>query len=86
GADVVKLFPGSAVGPEYVKAVKGPLPHVQIIPTGGVNLANVAQWIKNGCLAVGVGGELTAGAKQGDFALVSATAQQFVAQVKQARQ
>ena len=85
GADVVKLFPGSLVGPDYVKAVKGPLPHVQIVPTGGVSLDNVDKWIKNGCIAVGVGGELTAGAKKGDFALVTATARQFVEKVKAAR-
>lgn len=86
GADVVKLFPGSAVEPAYVKAIKGPLPHVQIIPTGGVSLDNVDQWIKNGCIAVGVGSELTAGAQKGDYTLVTTTAQQFVARIKAARQ
>lgn len=86
GADVVKLFPGSAVEPAYVKAIKGPLPHVQIIPTGGVSLDNVDQWIKNGCIAVGVGSELTAGAQKGDYTLLTTTAQQFVARIKAARQ
>jgi len=86
GADIVKLFPANTVGPEYVKALRGPLPQARIIPTGGVNLDNVDQWIKNGCIAVGVGGELTAGSKKGDYGLVTATAGQFVARVKTARQ
>lgn len=85
GADVVKLFPGNILGPEYVKAVAGPLPEARLIPTGGVNLDNVDQWIKNGCFAVGVGSDLTAGAAKGDFALVTATARQFVEKVKLAR-
>ena len=51
GVDVIKLFPGSAVGPDYVKAIKGPLPQAEFMPTGGVNLDNVAQWIRNGCIA-----------------------------------
>ena len=85
GADVVKLFPGNVLGPDYVKAVKGPLPQAKLIPTGGVNLDNVDQWIKNGCLAVGVGGKLTAGAAVGDYAKVTETAKSFVAAVKNAR-
>jgi 2-dehydro-3-deoxyphosphogluconate aldolase/(4S)-4-hydroxy-2-oxoglutarate aldolase len=85
GADIVKFFPGSAFGPSIVKAIKGPLPQAQIIPTGGVSLDNVQEWIKNGCLAVGVGGELTKGAKKGDFDLVTETAKRFVQKVKEAR-
>ena len=46
GVDIVKLFPGSAFGPSFVKAVKGPLPQANIMPTGGVSLENVDQWIK----------------------------------------
>lgn len=85
GAEVVKLFPGSAFGPGYVKAVKGPLPNINIMPTGGVSLDNVEQWIKNGVVAVGVGGELTAPAKTGDFEGVTANARAFVEAVKRAR-
>ncbi len=85
GAEVVKLFPGSAFGPGYVKAVKGPLPNIDIMPTGGVSLDNVEQWIKNGVVAVGVGGELTAPAKTGDFEGVTANARAFVEAVKRAR-
>ena len=85
GADIVKLFPGSAFGPDYVKAVKGPLPHANIMPTGGVNLNNIDQWIKAGCIAVGAGSDLTAPAKTGDYAGVTELAKQFVAKVKEAR-
>ncbi|WP_433542416.1 bifunctional 4-hydroxy-2-oxoglutarate aldolase/2-dehydro-3-deoxy-phosphogluconate aldolase [Neomoorella humiferrea] len=85
GSDFVKLFPGSAFGPEMVKAIKGPLPQAPIIPTGGVSLENVGQWIKAGCEAVGVGGELTKGAKTGDYQLVEETARQFVAAIRAAR-
>jgi len=85
GADVIKVFPGSAYGPDFIKAVKGPLPQAVLMPTGGVNLDNVGQWIKNGCVAVGVGSELTAGAKTGDYGLITETAKAFVNKVREAR-
>ncbi len=85
GIDVIKLFPGSAFGPSFVKAVKGPLPQVDLMPTGGVSLANVGEWIRNGCIAVGVGSELTAGAKTGRFDQVTQTAQEFVAAIQKSR-
>ncbi len=64
GCDIVKLFPGSAFGPNYVKSIKGPLPQVNIMPTGGVNLDNVEEWFKNGVIAVGVGGNLSTGSQE----------------------
>ena len=64
GADIVKVFPGEVLGPTFVKAVKGPLPQAPLMPTGGVSLDTVSDWIKAGCVAVGVGGNLTAGAKK----------------------
>jgi 2-dehydro-3-deoxyphosphogluconate aldolase/(4S)-4-hydroxy-2-oxoglutarate aldolase len=85
GADVIKLFPGSAFGPDMVKAIRGPLPQAVLLPTGGVSLENVQEWIKNGCIAVGVGGELTKGAEKGDYARVQEKARQFVEKVKAAR-
>lgn len=85
GASIIKLFPGSAYGPSIVKGIKGPLPQVPIMPTGGVSLDNVDQWIKNGCIAVGVGGQLTGGAKTGDYGKITKTAKQFVQKVKEAR-
>ncbi len=85
GADIVKAFPGEILGPAFVKAVKGPLPQAQLMPTGGVNLENVGEWIRAGSVAVGVGGNLTAGAKTGDFASITSFAKKFVEKIKEAR-
>ncbi|MEO2076800.1 MAG: bifunctional 4-hydroxy-2-oxoglutarate aldolase/2-dehydro-3-deoxy-phosphogluconate aldolase [Bacillus sp. (in: firmicutes)] len=86
GVDIVKLFPGNAFGPDFVKAVKGPLPQINLMPTGGVDLNNVEQWIKNGCVAVGVGGNLIAPAKTGDFAKITEYAREYVKKVQIARE
>jgi len=85
GADIVKVFPGEILGVAFVKAVKAPLPQAQLMPTGGVNLENVADWISAGSVAVGVGGNLTAGAKTGDFASITRIALQFAQRIKEAR-
>ena len=61
GAACVKLFPGSAVGPGYVKAIRGPLPDVPLMPTGGVDEKNLGEWLKAGVVAVGMGGALATG-------------------------
>ena len=81
----MKVFPGEIFGPAFVKAVKAPLPHAQLMPTGGVNLENVGDWIKAGAVAVGIGGNLTAGAKTGDYASITRIAQQFAEKIKEAR-
>jgi 2-dehydro-3-deoxyphosphogluconate aldolase / (4S)-4-hydroxy-2-oxoglutarate aldolase len=86
GSDIIKLFPGNAFGPDFVKSVKAPLPQVNIMPTGGVSLENVDQWIKNGCVAVGVGGNLVAPAKTGDFGKITEYARQYVKKVQEARE
>jgi 2-dehydro-3-deoxyphosphogluconate aldolase / (4S)-4-hydroxy-2-oxoglutarate aldolase len=85
GADIVKLFPGETLGPAFVKAVKGPLPQASLMPTGGVSVDNVAEWIKAGAVAVGVGGSLTAGAEKGNLQQVTDTAKQFVEKIRIAR-
>ena len=82
GADVLKVFPGSAFGPDFIKAVKGPLPQAVMMPTGGVSIDNVDKWIKNGCIAVGVGGNLTKGSSED----MTKAAKEFVEKVKLARQ
>ena len=64
GVDIIKLFPGSAFGAEYIKAVKGPIPQLNIMPTGGVSLDNVKNWINMGAVAVGIGSDLTKGYKE----------------------
>jgi 2-dehydro-3-deoxyphosphogluconate aldolase/(4S)-4-hydroxy-2-oxoglutarate aldolase len=86
GADIIKIFPGELFGPAFIKAVKGPIPYAKLMPTGGVSLDNVAEWIKAGCVAVGVGGNLTAGAKKGDYPSIASIGKQFVEKVKAARQ
>jgi len=58
GPAAVKLFPAAAVGPGYLKALRGPFPEVPIVPTGGIGLDNAADWIQAGAVAVGVGGLL----------------------------
>jgi 2-dehydro-3-deoxyphosphogluconate aldolase / (4S)-4-hydroxy-2-oxoglutarate aldolase len=58
GADLVKVFPASILGPEFIKDIKGPLPHIPIMPTGGISLENTADYINSGAVAVGVGGSL----------------------------
>jgi 2-dehydro-3-deoxyphosphogluconate aldolase/(4S)-4-hydroxy-2-oxoglutarate aldolase len=85
GVDIIKVFPGSVYGPSIIKAIKGPLPQVALMPTGGVSLENVEQWIKNGCIAVGVGGELTKGAKSGNYKEITETAKKFIEKIKKAR-
>lgn len=81
GASVIKVFPGSAFGPSFIKAVKAPLPQAILMPTGGVDIDNVAEWIKNGCVAVGVGGNLAKGPSED----ITRTAEEFVAKIKEAR-
>ncbi|MEN6312960.1 MAG: bifunctional 4-hydroxy-2-oxoglutarate aldolase/2-dehydro-3-deoxy-phosphogluconate aldolase [Clostridiaceae bacterium] len=85
GAEVLKVFPGSAFGPDIIKAYKGPLPQGNFMPTGGVNLGNAKDWIKAGAIAIGTGGDLTKGAKTGDYELVTQTAKQFVDAVREAK-
>ena len=64
GVDIIKLFPGSLTGPSYVKAIHGPYPHFQIMPTGGVSLDNLEDWFKAGVVAVGAGSNLVKGSKE----------------------
>jgi 2-dehydro-3-deoxyphosphogluconate aldolase / (4S)-4-hydroxy-2-oxoglutarate aldolase len=85
GVDIVKAFPGESLGTKFIKAVKGPLPQANIMPTGGVSLENAAEWIQAGCVAIGVGGSLTAGAKTGDYQSITDKAKKFVEVVRTAR-
>jgi 2-dehydro-3-deoxyphosphogluconate aldolase/(4S)-4-hydroxy-2-oxoglutarate aldolase len=85
GADVLKVFPGNAFGPSIISSFRGPLPQGNFMPTGGVNLDNVKDWIAAGAIAVGTGSDLTKGAKTGDYELITKTAAQFVDAVKKAR-
>ena len=58
GADIVKVFPATSLGPKYFKDVAGPFPHIRLMPTGGVTVDNVGEWVKAGAVAVGIGSDL----------------------------
>ncbi len=87
GADVVKVFPATSVGPGYLKDIRGPLPHVKLMPTGGVSIDNVGEWLKAGAVAVGVGSALVdtkaIAAKQ--FDVLEANARRIIANIAAAR-
>ena len=85
GADIVKIFPGNLFGPKVIKSFLGPLPQLKMMPTGGVNKDNCAEWIKAGACAVGAGSDLTAGAKTGDYESITRIAKEMIAAVKAAR-
>jgi 2-dehydro-3-deoxyphosphogluconate aldolase / (4S)-4-hydroxy-2-oxoglutarate aldolase len=85
GAGIVKVFPGEVLGPAFVKAVRGPLPHAPLMPTGGVSLDNAKAWIEAGCVALGVGGNLTSAAKTGDYASITRLARRFVEVIREVR-
>jgi len=85
GADVVKIFPGELFGPAIIRAYKGPFPQAPLMPTGGISLENVADWVKAGSVAVGVGSTLTAGAQKGDYDSITNLARQFIEKIKEAR-
>ncbi|MCQ1529396.1 bifunctional 4-hydroxy-2-oxoglutarate aldolase/2-dehydro-3-deoxy-phosphogluconate aldolase [Lutispora saccharofermentans] len=81
GAEILKLFPGSAFGPSIIKAFKGPLPYANFMPTGGVDIDNVKDWFEAGAVAIATGSNLTKGAKSGNYELVTETAKKFVEEV-----
>lgn len=88
GADIVKIFPCDNVGgPKYIKALKGPFPQIEMIPTGGVNLNTAGDFLKAGACAVAVGGELVNAKliKEGNYAAIEQTAREYLAVVAKAR-
>src|ERR1700689_953066 len=89
GADFVKVFPcGQVGGPSYIKALRGPLPHIPLVPTGGVNLKNAGEFIRAGSAALGVGGELVqpAALQSGHPEIITECAREFMFIIKQARE
>jgi 2-dehydro-3-deoxyphosphogluconate aldolase/(4S)-4-hydroxy-2-oxoglutarate aldolase len=87
GADIVKVFPATALGPQFIKDVRGPLPQVKLMPTGGVTLENAGDWIRAGAVAVGLGSALVdARAIEGNrWDVITANARLVVANVGGAR-
>jgi 2-dehydro-3-deoxyphosphogluconate aldolase / (4S)-4-hydroxy-2-oxoglutarate aldolase len=87
GADFIKIFPADALGPGYIKALRAPLPHLKIVPTGGVDVHNVGDFFKAGCAAVGVGGSMVTAKmlQEGNWAGLTRMAEQFVEAARSAR-
>ena len=88
GADIVKIFPcGNVGGAKYIKALRGPFPHIEMIPTGGVNLENAGEFLKAGACAVAVGAELVdaKSVKEGRFDVIEERARQYLVAIARAR-
>ncbi len=87
GADVVKVFPADVVGPAFFKALRGPLPQVKLMPTGGVDLTTATEFLAAGAVCLGVGGHLVdpKAVAAGDFARITQTARQYAEIVKRYR-
>jgi 2-dehydro-3-deoxyphosphogluconate aldolase / (4S)-4-hydroxy-2-oxoglutarate aldolase len=84
GSDVVKVFPADLISPAYFKAVLAPMPHLRMMPTGGVTLTNAGEWLQAGAVAVGIGGALLDGKAiaAGQFDVLTKNAQVFVKSVQ----
>ncbi|MDX8045168.1 bifunctional 2-keto-4-hydroxyglutarate aldolase/2-keto-3-deoxy-6-phosphogluconate aldolase [Gracilibacillus sp. S3-1-1] len=82
GVDVVKIFPGASIDPSFIKAVHGPVPQANMMPTGGVSLDNIDKWLKNGAIAVGIGGNLVAPAKEGNYQKITELANAYISRAK----
>ncbi len=85
GVDVIKLFPGNAFGQGYISSLKAPLPHANIMVTGGVNLENIDTWVKAGASIVGIGGELNKLGEAGKFDEIELTCKQYIEKFNKAR-
>jgi len=87
GADVVKVFPATSLGPRFIRDLHGPFPDIRLMPTGGVSLQNVGEWIKGGAFAVGVGTDLLDKQliEREDYAGLEARAGQFILAIQEAR-
>jgi 2-dehydro-3-deoxyphosphogluconate aldolase / (4S)-4-hydroxy-2-oxoglutarate aldolase len=87
GADFIKIFPADTLGPAYIKALRAPLPHLQIVPTGGVDLKTIGPFLKAGCVAVGAGSSLVPAEalKNEDWPEIARLARAFVGAAKEAR-
>jgi len=87
GADFVKIFPADTLGPGYMRALRAPLPHLRIVPTGGVDVPNVAEFLKAGCAALGVGSALVSAKilQATDWPELTRRATAFVNAARQAR-
>jgi 2-dehydro-3-deoxyphosphogluconate aldolase/(4S)-4-hydroxy-2-oxoglutarate aldolase len=88
GADIVKVFPATALGPTFFKDIRGPLPQLRLMPTGGVTRANAGDWIRAGAVAIGAGTALVDAKAVAErrFDVIAANARHFVEAVRMARE
>jgi 2-dehydro-3-deoxyphosphogluconate aldolase/(4S)-4-hydroxy-2-oxoglutarate aldolase len=84
GADIVKVFPSTSLGPTFIKDVRAPLPQLKLMPTGGVTIDNAADWLRAGAVAVGIGSALVdaAAVKEGDLAAITQRARRLMANLQ----
>lgn len=85
GVEVAKVFPGGILGASFIKDVHGPIPQVELMPSGGVNLENMATWVNNGAWGVGVGSALTKDVAEKGYQAVTETARTFADRYKEIR-
>lgn len=85
GAELLKVFPGELMGPKVIKAIKGPIPQANLMPTGGVSIENVGDWIRAGAVAVGAGGSLIGKPEIDGYEKITERAEQFMEQIQLAR-
>lgn len=83
GVEIAKVFPGGILGAGFIKDVHGPIPHVELMPSGGVNLENMATWVNNGAWGVGVGSALTKDVAEKGYQAVTETAKTFADRYKE---
>lgn len=88
GADIVKVFPADVLGMEFFKGIKAPMPHLRLMPTGGVNLKNAGDWLKAGACAVGIGTALLnkKAIKENHFEILTENAKLLMESISSARQ
>ena len=84
GSDFVKLFPLAGLGPQYIRAMRGPLPHIRFVPTNGVTVENIPEWFEVGAAAVGIGTPLVSDRdlENGDFNIIEERARKIISSVK----
>ncbi len=78
GCDIVKVFPGDVLGPNFIKSLKGPMPHIKYMPSGGVNLDNMTEWFEKGAYAVSVGSALYTGVNMDNLDLITDRAKSYL--------
>jgi 2-dehydro-3-deoxyphosphogluconate aldolase/(4S)-4-hydroxy-2-oxoglutarate aldolase len=83
GCDVLKLFPANHFKPSFIKSVNGPLPNVRIMPTGGISLENINEWLNTSAVAVGIGSDLTKAFQSGGYQSVVALSQEYMRKINQ---